>query len=526
VITRLTIIGEVFANAVARARAEEEAQLLRSRLWHADRVAHIGALAGAVAHELNQPLAAILSNAQAGLRYLERGTLGPDEVRAILEAVVRDEKRAAETIRGMRALLRREPTGRARIDVAAALHEVLQLLAAELRRQGVALETALEPGSWVMADKMQIEQVVLNLVLNAAAAMQACPREERCLRVSARGTDDGRIAVAVRDAGVGIAAEHREAVFEPFWTTRREGLGLGLAVCRSIVEAHGGAIAVEPNPDRGVTFRFELPAAASDAAVASTPAQAALAPAPASGGADAPTICIVDDDAALRESLGRLAAAEGWRALAYASGTEFLERAPLAEVACILLDNRMPGLPGIELLERLASRGAAPPVVLLSGSGDVETGVEAMKLGAVDFLVKPVEGDVLVAAVRKALRRHTDEQAQTRERETSRALLARLSAREHEVLEHVIRGRLNKQIAADLDIAEQTVKQHRGRVMEKTGVRTVPELVRLCESAALAIAPGRSPARPPADWTRRPPTPGALPEQDSASAPPHARRHR
>jgi FixJ family two-component response regulator len=129
----------------------------------------------------------------------------------------------------------------------------------------------------------------------------------------------------------------------------------------------------------------------------------------------------------------------------------------------------------------------------------VETGVEAMKLGAVDFLVKPVEGDVLVAAVRRALQRHTDEQARARERDTSRALLARLSTREHEVLEHVIRGRLNKQIAADLDIAEQTVKQHRGRVMEKTGVRTVPELVRLCESAGLAAAPGRSTARTPAD---------------------------
>ncbi len=122
-----------------------------------------------------------------------------------------------------------------------------------------------------------------------------------------------------------------------------------------------------------------------------------------------------------------------------------------------------------------------------------------MKLGAVDFLVKPVDGEALIAAVRKALERHAGERKRSLEREACRGLVARLSAREREVLEHVIRGRLNKQIAADLDIAEQTVKQHRGRVMEKMAVRSVPDLVRVCEAAGLLIAPGRSPARAAAD---------------------------
>ena len=272
-ITRLTIIGEMFSSATARARFEEEAQQLRSRLWHADRVARTAALTAAIAHELNQPLAAILSNAQAGLRYLERGALGTEEMRAILKSVVRDDKRAADTIRTMRALLRQDETGRARIDVAAALREVLQVLAAELRRQGVRVETELGANCWAVADKVQIEQVALNLIINAAAAMQACPRDERWVRVSASRTDDGRVVVAVRDAGVGIAAENLDAVFEPFWTTRREGLGLGLAVCRSIVQAHRGTIAVEANADRGVTFRFQLPAATSDPAEAGAAAE-------------------------------------------------------------------------------------------------------------------------------------------------------------------------------------------------------------------------------------------------------------
>jgi FixJ family two-component response regulator/signal transduction histidine kinase len=497
-ITRLTIIGEMFSSATARARFEEEAQQLRSRLWHADRVARTGALTAAIAHELNQPLAAILSNAQAGLLYLERGAMEPEEMRAILEAIVRDDKRAADTIRTTRTLFRHDETGRAQIDIAAALREVLQLLAAELRRQGVRVETELGASCWALADKMQIEQVALNLILNAAAAMQACPREERRVRVSAFRTDDGRVVVAVRDAGIGIAAEHLDAVFEPFWTTRREGLGLGLAVCRSIVQAHRGSIAVEPNADRGVTFRFQLPAEADGSADAGGAAQEATPQAPARTAAASPTVCVVDDDAAVRGSLVRLLAAEGWNAVPYSSATEFLARAPLANVACVLLDNRMPGMSGIELLERFASSGVAPAVVLLTGNSDVATGVEAMKLGAVDFLVKPVDGDALVAAVRKALERHAGERKRSLEREACRALVGRLSAREREVLTHVIRGRLNKQIAADLDIAEQTVKQHRGRVMEKIEVRSVAELVRVCEAAGFLTAPGDAATKRPA----------------------------
>jgi len=493
VITRLTIIGEVFASALARARSEEEAEQLRGRLWHADRVARTGALTGAVAHELNQPLAAILSNAQAGLAYLDRGDRDVGEIRAILQAVVRDDKRAAETIRAMRALLRQDETRRARIDVAAALGEVLQLLAAELRRQGVRVETGLEAGCWVMADKVQIEQVALNLILNAAAAMQPCPPEERCLRVSVARRGDGRVDVAVCDSGPGIAPEDRGAVFEPFWTTRREGLGLGLPICRSIVQAHGGAIAVEPNPDRGVTFRFDLEgvAAAGDARGADAPAEAPAAPA----AAGAPAVCVVDEDAAVRESLVRLLATAGWKVAAFASADEFLERASLADVACIVLDNQMPGTSGLELLEHLSRDGPAPPVVFLTGDDDAETGVAAMKLGAVDFLVKPADDDALIAAVRRAQERHAGDRRRQLERETCRALVDRLSAREREVMGHVIRGRLNKQIAADLDIAEQTVKQHRGRVMEKMAVRSVPELIRVCEASGLFDFPGRPEAK-------------------------------
>jgi FixJ family two-component response regulator/signal transduction histidine kinase len=489
-VTRLTIIAQVFANAVARARSEEEAQRLRTRLWRADRVARVSALSAAIAHEINQPLTAILSNAQAGLAHLARGGARPEALREILEAVVRDDKRAAETIRTMRAFLRQDEGGRSRVDLARALHEVLGLLAAELGRKGIRVEARIEPGCWVSADKTQIEQVALNLLLNAAQAMAASPAGERRLRLSAARIGAGRVAVEVCDTGPGIAGEDLQAVFEPFWTTRKEGLGLGLAICRSIVEAHGGTIGVERNPERGVTFRFELPAAAAAAEEAPQPDRPTdrTPPEPAAAPAAGPLVCVVDDDASVRESLVRLLAAEGWAARAYASANEFLERQPLAEAGCILLDHQMPGMSGLELQQHLAVRGAALPVVFLTGQGELASGVHAMKLGAVDFLAKPAESGALLEAVRKALARRADELGRARAREASRERLGRLTAREREVLDHVVRGRLNKQIAADLDIALQTVKQHRSRVMEKMEVRSVAELVQACDAAGALSA--------------------------------------
>jgi FixJ family two-component response regulator/signal transduction histidine kinase len=479
-VVRVTIIAEVFASAIARARSEEEAHHLRSRLWHADRVARITALTAAIAHQINQPLTAILSNAQAGLANLERGDAAPEEMRAILEAVVRDDKRAAEIIRTMRAFLRQEERGRERVDLAAALHDVLGLLATELGRKGMRIEARLEPGLLVSADKTQIEQVALNLILNAAQAMEACPPAERLITLRAGRAVGGRVAVEVRDAGAGIKPDDLPAVFEPFWTTRTEGLGLGLAICRSIVEAHGGEIRAEPNAGRGVTFRFDLPAAgaARRAAEANEDATDPVS-VDTERLAAGPVVCVVDDDVAVCASLARLLSAQGWPVACYATADEFLERQPLAAVGCILLDCQMPGMSGLELQQHLKAYGDAPPVVFLTAQGDLATGVHAMKLGAMDFLVKPPDAPLLYETVRKALARRAAEGARTRSREESLERLGRLSAREREVMVHVVRGRLNKQIAADLDIALQTVKQHRGRVMEKLQVRSVAELVQV-----------------------------------------------
>lgn len=200
---------------------------------------------------------------------------------------------------------------------------------------------------------------------------------------------------------------------------------------------------------------------------------------------DGTTIFVVDDDAAVSRSLGRLLRTSGFHVETFANAQQFLARPAFSGTGCVILDVYMPGITGPELQERMSENGVSLPVIFLSGNGDVPTSVKAMKKGAVDFLLKPVDEEVLLEAVRQAVSRHSAEQTRQRQRQRINARIALLSSREREVMEHVIRGRLNKQIAADLGITEKTVKVHRGRLMEKMEVGSVAELVHLCESVGI-----------------------------------------
>lgn len=197
------------------------------------------------------------------------------------------------------------------------------------------------------------------------------------------------------------------------------------------------------------------------------------------------TVCIVDDDDSVRRSLSRLAIASGWKVKAFASAFEFMDSLPSIEAACAVLDIRLPDFTGPQLHEWMTAEGYSVPVVFLTGHGDIPTGVQAMKRGAVDFLLKPADPEVLLEAIGQALACHAAESARKQRQQSIRAHHARLTSREREVMEHVIRGRLNKQIAADLGISLKTVKVHRARAMEKMGVHSVAVLVRLCQMAGI-----------------------------------------
>jgi two-component system sensor kinase FixL len=265
-----------FHDVTNARRGEHELQLLRSQHWHADRLAHTGVLVSSLAHELSQPLAAILTNAQAGLRALERETLDRREAGDILQDIVGDSRRAMHVINALRAMIRREQTPRANIDVADIAHEILALLHSELLAQQVEVELGCGAGCTVLADKTQIEQVLLNLILNSMESMRGQDANARRLRLQVSRVGEHEVQVAVHDSGAGIPKDQLASVFEPFWTTKPHGIGMGLEVCRSIIAAHGGRIWAECNEDRGVTFLFRLPL--SDTALEEMPAEAARPP--------------------------------------------------------------------------------------------------------------------------------------------------------------------------------------------------------------------------------------------------------
>jgi len=219
----------------------------------------LGELSGSLAHELNQPLAAILSNAQAAQRILSQGTGNIDEIREILKDIVADDKRAGEVIKRLRTLFRKEEVRYRPLEVNEVALDVLKMMRSDLLNRDVAMRTELAAGlPQVDGDPVQLQQVLLNLVMNGCDAMDGMPGERRLtLRTAAAG---GEIEVSVTDRGRGIPPADLQRIFEPFVSTKTEGMGLGLAVCRTIVAAHAGRLWAANNRDGGASFHFTLPA--------------------------------------------------------------------------------------------------------------------------------------------------------------------------------------------------------------------------------------------------------------------------
>jgi PAS domain S-box-containing protein len=247
-------------DITARKKAESELEQHRKELVHLSRVSLMSDLSGSLTHELNQPLAAILSNAQAALRFLAREKPDLDELREILNDIVEDDRRAGDVIRSLRVMLRRSEVRRDAFDLNELVREVLQLVRGDLLNLGLEVTLDLAPDLPVAhADRVQLLQVLLNLVINACEAMaDAAPHDLR-LSISTRRIDAQNLSIAVCDQGVGIAANDLERVFEPFYTTKPQGLGLGLSMCRRIVAAHGGSLRASNHPGGGTVFTVTLP---------------------------------------------------------------------------------------------------------------------------------------------------------------------------------------------------------------------------------------------------------------------------
>ena len=250
-----------------RKQAEQEAQLLRQEIAHAGRVSMMGQLASGLAHEINQPLASILRNAEAAELFLQDRSPDLDEIRAILSDIRSDDERAGQVIDRMRGLLKRETLDTERLGVGALIGDVAALVRVDAVARQVKLDVDVPPDlPYVRGDRVQIQQVLLNLIFNGMDALQETRLENRRLEVTARLDGAHLVEIAVSDAGHGIPADKLGQVFDPFFTTKPNGMGIGLAISRTIVEAHRGRLWAE-NRNDGAAFRFTLPIAEEDATV-------------------------------------------------------------------------------------------------------------------------------------------------------------------------------------------------------------------------------------------------------------------
>jgi signal transduction histidine kinase len=241
-------------------RIRQELTGLRSELAHIDRVASLGQLASALAHQLSQPLSAILRNAEAAELHLNGPRPDLDELRAIVEDIRKDDRRASELIAHMRALIKRRGVEMKPLALDEVVSEVISLVNSEAVARNITLEPILQPGlPLVSGDRVQISQVLLNLLINGMQALEASPTGAKRIVIEARATPGEVVEVAVRDSGPGIPAERIEKIFDPFFTRKAAGTGMGLAVTRAIVEAHGGRVWAESSgAASGATFRFTL----------------------------------------------------------------------------------------------------------------------------------------------------------------------------------------------------------------------------------------------------------------------------
>jgi PAS domain S-box-containing protein len=245
-----------------RKQTELELRRQRAELAHVARVSLMGELAASLAHELNQPLTAILSNAQAALRFMSGKQVDLEEVREILHDIVKDNSRAGEVIRRMRALVKKEELEFQSVDLRSLIADAALLVHSDAVLHNVAISLDVEDNlPPVRGDRVQLQQVALNILLNAFDAMKECSLSERKVGLQAKRQGAHSIVVSVSDSGPGLTADKLDKVFQPFFTTKGEGLGMGLSICRSIIESHGGRLWAENNPDRGATFYFTLPTA-------------------------------------------------------------------------------------------------------------------------------------------------------------------------------------------------------------------------------------------------------------------------
>jgi PAS domain S-box-containing protein len=257
------LIARDFTDYAQASEALREAQ---TELAHVNRVTTVGQLAASIAHEVNQPIAAAVTNADAGLRWLAKRPPDLAEVRSSFDLIIKAGNQASEVTGRIRALVKKLPARKATLDINETILDTIALTRSETQRHHILLQTELTTGlPRIWGDRVQLQQVILNLIMNAIEAMNEVSEESRELLIGSSIATPDAVIVAVRDSGPGLKAESVDHLFDPFYTTKPGGLGMGLSICRSITEAHGGRLWATANASRGTVFQFVLPLHQDDA---------------------------------------------------------------------------------------------------------------------------------------------------------------------------------------------------------------------------------------------------------------------
>jgi C4-dicarboxylate-specific signal transduction histidine kinase len=258
-------IGAIM-DITATKRAEEELRKTQAELAHVTRVTMLGELTASIAHEVNQPLAAAVANAEACLRWLDRETPDIPKARRSVEWVINDSCRASDVIRRVRALANKADVEKVPLDINTVVREVIALVQHELINRSISLRTELAPAPLlIVGDRVQLQQVIINLVMNGIEAMESVLDRPREVVIRSRLDGAERMLVSVTDCGVGISGDDVDRLFKAFFTTKSGGMGMGLSICRSIIEAHGGSLSASRNEGPGATFQFVVPLHQEDA---------------------------------------------------------------------------------------------------------------------------------------------------------------------------------------------------------------------------------------------------------------------
>ncbi|MFK7777159.1 MAG: ATP-binding protein [Gimesia sp.] len=384
-----------------RESAEEKTRQRQLELEHVSRVATMGEMTTGLAHELNQPLAAITMYSEASLHSLSATTANPVNQVKVFEKIRVQSLRAGAIIHRIKKLTKPYATRYEATQINDSIDDVLTLLQSELKDKNINVSLKVKNLPLVRGDSVQISQVLLNLISNAVEAINSANSEHRQITLQASIVEEDKLKVTIQDSGGGLNKDKLSKAFEAFYTTKPQGMGMGLSICRTIIESHGGHIGATNNEECGTSFHFTLPISDLESAPNSATEKLQTLDSEITT-QPRHQVFIVDDDPAIRDSLKIVLENLHYQTEFYSSAMEFLNTFDRSKLGCLILDASMPEMSGIDLLAKLEEENIKLPVIMITGHAELELQVELKKGRIIEVHRKPFQTKDLLASIQLA----------------------------------------------------------------------------------------------------------------------------